>query len=794
MDWKNIYTKELLRKKADALFALERQKNRLDGWFYVKEIEMKYSKKYENKSPEIKSAYLLSHIIEELPISIEKQSVFAGTQRDAFARSYALINPAFTVESFKGYCDPLEVFNYIKPNKKINSKRIAKVKQYLQETNYIKELSKVYDNYSTDMEEVAYFVEQVTGHIVADFRTILENGISKVIKKINKFLRETLNTEKKTFYYSLKIVLNATLILAKRYSKIACNIASESNGHLKKEFELIAKTLDRVPRYGARNLFEAIQSFIILWQIMCLEQTPNPFAFSAGNVDRIFEPYRLIDGASIELTSALFSHFLTFFNIGDRSWAISQNFIISGKSNHGEDLTSDMTYAILDAFYECNYPQPILSIKLHKKTPSKLYEMLGKFFFTPGKLTPSFFNDDEVFNILKSRGIQERDLEDYAIAGCQEPLIMGKENGNTTNSWLNLAKILELTVSGGISTLSKKKIGLSYQELFLDEKNPFAIFKDLKPAFYRHLDYFLTKMCNAANACSIALSSLRVPFLSSLMGSIESGIDMRDDSKQGTLYNGSGCLIHGLSVVSDSFLAIEDFLKLRPQDAKRLLQALLNNFEGAEDIRQFLATAPKYGNGILLADNEAEELANIVADKISALKNYLGNPFRPDFSTPTTHLLYGYFVGATPDGRHARDMLNYGIDPLYGEATSGLNFRILSTKRMPFLKMIGGYASHFGIDPRSFTQINNEDKGKAFRDRVIYPLFFNRNEINKPFYLYVNVTTPETLREVLKNPKKYAPSGIYIMRIHGTFVNFLDLSPAIQEDIIKRLDPESTKF
>mgnify|MGYP000255435934 CR=1 FL=1 len=26
------------------------------------------------------------------------------------------------------------------------------------------------------------------------------------------------------------------------------------------------------------------------------------------------------------------------------------------------------------------------------------------------------------------------------------------------------------------------------------------------------------------------------------------------------------------------------------------------------------------------------------------------------------------------------------------------------------------------------------------------------------------------------------------MRIHGTFVNFLDLSPDIQEDIIKRLD------
>lgn len=80
-----------------------------------------------------------------------------------------------------------------------------------------------------------------------------------------------------------------------------------------------------------------------------------------------------------------------------------------------------------------------------------------------------------------------------------------------------------------------------------------------------------------------------------------------------------------------------------------------------------------------------------------------------------------------------------------------------------------------------------------FRDRVLFPLFFHPdNPRRAPFYLYVNVTTADTLRKVLADPKKYAPSGVYIMRIHGTFVNFLDLSPAIQQDIITRLDPGST--
>ena len=82
-----------------------------------------------------------------------------------------------------------------------------------------------------------------------------------------------------------------------------------------------------------------------------------------------------------------------------------------------------------------------------------------------------------------------------------------------------------------------------------------------------------------------------------------------------------------------------------------------------------------------------------------------------------------------------------------------------------------------------------------FKNNVITPLFFNEFQTGvSPFYLYVNVTTPETLRKVLANPKKYAPSGVYIMRIHGTFVNFLDLSPAIQNDIITRLDPASTSI
>ena len=365
---------------------------------------------------------------------------------------------------------------------------------------------------------------------------------------------------------------------------------------------------------------------------------------------------------------------------------------------------------------------------------------------------------------------------------------MGKDNGNTTNSWFNLGKVLELTLNNGYSTVTGEYIGTA-----CEETDALTALKNIRERFYKNAQYYCDEMVKAANGCSRAISHLPVPFLSTVMGGIESGYDTRDITHQGTKYNGSGCLIHGTSVVADSFIAIDKLIAERPEDAEKLLDALKCNFEGYEELREFLVSAEKFGNNMEKVDNETAELTSKIADMVRAQKNYLGNNFRPDFSTPSTHLLYGYWVGALPCGRKSRDMLNYGVDPLYGEAQNGLGFRTLSLMKLPFNKMCGGYASHFGIDPKYFTSDNYEGKGVEFRDKVMKPLFFNElNENVSPFYLYVNVTTAEILKKVLAEPEKYAPSGVYIMRIHGTFVNFLDLSPAIQQDIIRRLDPAST--
>lgn len=769
----SILDSKRITEMAKAHFAEKRAGMRLDGWFIAKEAELNLSENYKDENEEVKKALILRDIIETIPLYLTDSQIFAGSQDDAFARSYALINPTFKVEEFSGYCDPTAVFGDIEPNDEFTAERIAAARAKFAETEYAEKLREVYAEAEPYTKEVIFFFEQVTGHLIPDVRFAIKHGVHAMI--------DSIKDKSGDGYKAFAIALECAVILANRYADMAAEQKKTASPERREQLEIMERTLRKVPEHGADDLYEAIQSFMIIWQIMCLEQTPNPFAFSVGNADRIFEPYR--NGLDRDTTAALLKHFLVFFNVADRSWAISQNIIISGRDIDGNDLTNPTTYALMDAYFDMNLPQPILSVKLHKNTPAKLYEEMGRFLFSPGVLTPSFFNDDSLYAVLSAHGVAAEDLPDISIAGCQEPLVMGKDNGNTTNSWLNLPKILEMTLTGGVSTVTGEKL-VDIESCSLE---------NIREGFYKNVQRFVDEMAKAANGASRAISTQRVPFLSCLMGGLENGIDARDIHKQGTKYNGSGCLIHGVSVIADSFAAIDKLLAERPQNADKLVDALKANFKGYEELREFLLSADKFGNNIEKVDNEAAEIASKVADIVAGEKNYLGNPFRPDFSSPSTHLLYGYWVGATPDGRSSRDMLGYGVDPLYGSAENGLGFRMLSNMKLPFDKMNGGYASHLGIDPKYFKAPTYEEKGIEFRDKVIAPLFFNSlMEGVSPFYLYVNVTTAEILRKVLADPKKYAPSGVYIMRIHGTFVNFLDLSPAIQQDIITRLDPGST--
>jgi formate C-acetyltransferase len=700
--------KNMLKDGVELVRKAKRSQETMEEWFFVQEIKMQ-------------------ELVRRMPISIVKGSAIAGTQDGAFSASYALINPSFKVEEFAGYCDPTAIYDDVSPNpeKSITKERIQAVRQYWEKTGYVRELQTIYTKVGDEINEVVYFAEPVTGHTIPDLRPFLKNGVRAMQQKARDSGQE--------YGRIMATALDALIILADRYRELAESLAQHQDCEKEKaRLSRIVDNLSRVPTQPAKTLHEAIQSFVLLWQVMAVEQAPNPYAFSVGNIDRILQPYYSEADTSREEAVELVRHLLCFFQVGKRCWAISQNVIVGGRDDKGQDLDCDMTYI--------------------------------------------------------------EDLPDYCIAGCQEPLIMGKASFNTTNTWINLAKVLELAINDGISLITGKKIGPSWQELgYTGDAD--AAYENLENIFYDLLDKILPHMRDAGNSCTALLGKEKpVPFTSALMDSFHTWRDMRDPQEQGARYNASGCLIHGLSVVADSLYAVDRALSYGEWTAANIRTALQKNFEGYGELRHFLSSQDKFGNNCDQVDEIAVQLVNDVSDRINNLKNPTGDNYLADFSTPSTHLLYGYWVGATPDGRKTRTMLGYGVDPHPAYDRNGLPNRLLSAWKLPYLKMTGGYASHIGLRQNSAKDADSpQEKGIWMRDNVIKPLFrLGTEHKESPYYVYFNVDSANHLRKVLKNPAKYAPTGIYIMRIHGTFVNFLDLSPAIQEDIITRLEPKAT--
>ena len=136
-------------------------------------------------------------------------------------------------------------------------------------------------------------------------RPVLKIGVDGLKEQIRRHKAAEADADKKDYYDAMDIALDAVLVIAGRYEELAREKAAKSEGAVKERFEVMADALGKVPRQGASNLYEAIQSFILMWQVMCLEQTPNPYAFSVGNADRIFEPYRQAEDTGRDMTAAL---------------------------------------------------------------------------------------------------------------------------------------------------------------------------------------------------------------------------------------------------------------------------------------------------------------------------------------------------------------------------------------------------------------------------------------------------------------------------------------------------------
>jgi len=753
------------------------EKESFVNWFLLEEIKMKSYLETEGLPLPIRRARMLEKLLSEMPISIEPNDLLVGTLDDIFATSYDLFKSG--LEQFDGYLGYGSIYGEVEGA--FPQERIDKVRDFWLNEEYERTRNSHFTpEEQAWMNEAVFFVEPVTGHVIFDAPTVLAEGYSGILARIEEKLEAEKDEEKRLFYESVRMALRAAMAFANRYSDLAASMASRGiprlggagpvknhgqDAHATEELLEISRILKKVPAGPAGSFYEAMQSYWLTYVIMHIEQTPNPYAFSLGRVDQFFYPYyrkdkdagRISDEDAIELIQDLWTH----VNVGRKLWAVSQNAMVGGVRADGSDATNELSHLIFEATEDLAIPLPTITLKFHRGTPPELFDRAIKLLLK-GRGQPTIINDEVVAKSKMATGVSPEDARQSVIAGCQEPLVQGAENARTTASWFSLPRCLELALNDGVSLLTGKHIGLSTGTLA-----EYSTYEQLYEAFWKQVDFFIERAVDCANRCDKLMAELRpVPFISAIMNDcIENGRDFRKD---GARYNFSGFLCHGVANVADSLAALKKLVfEEKRLEAKDVLNALRTNYESDPALRLTLINhAPKYGNDDDYVDSIAAEVAERVADTVPKYKNSFGGAFRTGFSTPSTHVLYGMRCGATPDGRRNRETFAFGIGPMQGYNRNGPTALARSVTKFPHWKATHGLAFSQTLPPGTIASPEDVEKLKSFIRS--YLGIGGR-------YIHYNVQDVETHRDI-------------IVRVHGMNAYFVNLDPIIQDDIISRAE------
>jgi formate C-acetyltransferase len=212
---------------------------------------------------------------------------------------------------------------------------------------------------------------------------------------------------------------------------------------------------------------------------------------------------------------------------------------------------------------------------------------------------------------------------------------------------------------------------------------------------------------------------------------------------------------------------------------KELLQALSDNFEGFESLRNRLVyETPKYGNDDDYADSIMQSIFETYFKAVDGRPNTKGGYHRINLLPTTVHIYFGSLTGAMPDGRKSGEPLSEGVSPVQGVDTNGPTAVIKSVSKIDHLRT-GGTLLNQKFSPHL---LSTEEGIDNLLHLIRTHFRFDSHHIQ------FNVVDAETLREAQKNPEKFRD---LIVRVAGYSDYFVDLTPELQNEIIRRTEHES---
>ena len=612
----------------------------------------------------------------------------------------------------------------------------------------------------------------IENHSIRDYAKVLRLGFAGIRREVEERLESADITDpdfpqKENFWKAALDICDAGMLLGRRYSERAEGMVAESvDPEERLRLERIAETCARVPAEGARSFFEATQSLWLAHLLTCGEDGIN--ANSIGRLDQILYPYyradveagRLTREEGVEIMAELACKLYLDYDV--------QAIVLGGLDRQGKEAVNDLSYIILEATRDVDFVRDV-SIRLHRDSPIEFIELASRMIARGGGI-PFMFNDDCFVKALVDRGIELEDARDYAPIGCIELTVPGRANPHAVSGWFNAAKCLELTLFDGRDPETGEQLGLRTGLL-----TDFDSFDDLYAAYCRQVEFFTERMVYHCNRGELAQRERGpLPCWSTLTDDcIDRGRDITDG---GAVYDYHSICLLGTANVADGLMALQKLLFDEKQiDPEQLLQALRDDFEGWEPLRQqLLHQAPKYGNDCPEVDDLARRVDEQFIDLMDRMRSPLGGRYHVHLFSFHVNIAFGKAVGAIPDGRRAGEPLAYSLSAHQGRDESGVTALLNSLARMPHDRAAGASAAIIELDP----DVVAGDTGVLRLTQLI------RGAIDMGVgQMQWNVTSIERLKQAQADPERY---GNIPVRVAGYSQMFKLLNRELQDHIIAR--------
>lgn len=361
-----------------------------------------------------------------------------------------------------------------------------------------------------------------------------------------------------------------------------------------------------------------------------------------------------------------------------RGWG-GESLTVGGVDEEGRDVTNDLTFMLLEASVHTRMMNPWLCVRMHENTP---YELKVKAIecIRAGYGHPKLFNNRAAIEAMQAKGMSLAEARRYAVVGCVEPDLPGMEYGFHDAAYVNLARILELSLNSGkcvdcgkscpryeICAGAGQRLGPDTGSL-----EDFQNMEDVLESFRQQLHYWTDQMEKGLNRIDRAHRERKpLPYASLFFHNcIEDGKELGEG---GARYNFTGPQASGIGTCADSLSAISQLVFDEKQcTGAQLLQALKDNWEGHEILyfRINSSHMHHYGNDDDYADRYFTEVFNAYCEAIEGRKNPRGGMFCPGVYTVNANVSLGLEMAASLDGRKRGEPLSDNMGPVHTDISS----------------------------------------------------------------------------------------------------------------------------